>query len=175
MLSVHVENSFSDKALSYNFWGVPQGSILGPLLFLPRYVNDMVQAIYCDLLLYADETGLIFNIRTLIYRTLANWIEIFQISATGSWITSWVFILLSEDRAKSILAPLNKCKKLHELNISYGSLKIKQYHLEVTYLGCILDESLSGESMVLNVVSKINTHLKFLYQKNIFVTSMAKY
>ena len=63
MLSVHVENSVSDKAII--ICGVPQGSVLGPLLFL-LYVNDMVQAVNCDLLLYADDTGLIFNIRTLI-------------------------------------------------------------------------------------------------------------
>ena len=56
MFSVHVEKRFSDKA--FISCGVPQGSILGPLLFL-LYVNDMVQAVNCDLLLYADDTGLI--------------------------------------------------------------------------------------------------------------------
>ena len=40
--------------------GVPQGSILGPLLFL-LYVNDMPQALSCDLLLYADDSCLIFQ------------------------------------------------------------------------------------------------------------------
>ena len=56
MFSVHVENSFSDKAIT--ICGVPQGSILGPLL---KYVNDMVQAVNCDLLIYADDTSLIFQ------------------------------------------------------------------------------------------------------------------
>ena len=40
--------------------GVPQGSIMCPLLFL-LYVNDMSQAIQCDLLLYADDSVLIFS------------------------------------------------------------------------------------------------------------------
>ena len=40
--------------------GVPQGSILGPLLFL-IYVNDMSQAVECDLYLYADDSCLLFQ------------------------------------------------------------------------------------------------------------------
>ena len=40
---------------------MPQGSILGPLLFL-LYVNDMKQAASCDLfLLYADDSCLVYQ------------------------------------------------------------------------------------------------------------------
>ena len=47
--------------------------------------------------------------------------------------------------------------------------EIKQY-AQVKYLGCILDQSLSGESMALNVVDKVNSRLKCLHRKNCFLT-----
>ena len=156
MFSVHIENSFSDKG--HIICGVPQGSILWSLLFL-LYINDMVQAVNFDLL-YADDTGLMLHYKQI------NITE-HQLNINFSNICNWFVdnklgIHFGEYKTKSILfAPFNKCKKLCKLNISYDSLKIKQY-LEVTYLG--------GESMTLNAVSKINTYLKFLYRKSKFLS-----
>ena len=43
-----------------------------------------------------------------------------------------------------------------------NDIKIKQ-HTRVTYLGCILDNTLSGESMAIKATGKIGGKLKFLY------------
>ena len=37
-------------------------------------------------------------------------------------------------------------------------------------LGCMLDETISGETMALSFINKINNKLKFLYRKNRFLT-----
>ena len=55
---VNIEKSFSEPTTIT--CGVPQGSILGPVLFL-LYVNDMPQAVSCELLLYADDTCLVYS------------------------------------------------------------------------------------------------------------------
>ena len=46
---------------------------------------------------------------------------------------------------------------------------MKQYHA-VTYLGCLLDESLSAESMALKILNKVNSRLILLYRKNRFLS-----
>ena len=55
---VNTNNHFSD--LSKISFGAPQGSILGPLLFL-LVVNDMPQAVHPNLFLYADDSGLTYQ------------------------------------------------------------------------------------------------------------------
>ena len=55
------------------------------------------------------------------------------------------------------------------LYIVHNGIEVK-LHPKVKYLGYILDESLSGESMAMNVIDKINSRLQFLYRQNLSLT-----
>ena len=64
-------------------------------------------------------------------------------------------IHFGEDKTKFILfASKRRAKKIRQLNIKYKDINIKQ-HSEVTYLGCVLDETMSGEPMALKVINKL--------------------
>ena len=74
-----------------------------------------------------------------------------------------VSIYFGEHQTKSILfASKSKIKKVPKLNITNKNKQFKKLS-EVTYLGCILDEAMSGESVALKVINKIR--LKFLLRK----------
>ena len=52
-----------------------------------------------------------------------------------------------------------------KLSISYEDHSLKQ-HSTVEYLGCYLDSNLSGESMALRVLKKIDIKLNFLWRQS---------
>ena len=127
----------------------------------------MPQAVKCDLFLYADDTCLVCQHKDI------NKIEN-QLNEDFSNICDWFLdnklsIHFGEDKTKSILfASKFKRKNIKKLHIKYGVIQINQ-HSKVKYLGCLLDETMSGEATALNVVNKTNNKLKFLYHKNSFL------
>ena len=133
------------------------------------YVNDMPQALSCDLLIYADDSCLIFQYKDV--KEIEKVLNKFFSDLCDWFVDNKLSIHFGEDKTKCVLfASKNKVKKAEPLNIIYKGTEIKQ-HSNVNYLGCILDESLSGESMGLHVVKKLNSRLKFLYRKNKFLSS----
>ena len=129
MFLVNIENKLSD--LGKISCRVPQGSILGPLLFL-IYVNDMPQAITSALLLYADDSCILYQHKDVVqiekgcnedFENLCDW-----------FVDNKLSIHFGEDRTKSILfASKWRAKNIRQLNIKYNVINIKQ-HSEVAYL-----------------------------------------
>ena len=162
---VNVESTFSDPADLK--CGVPQGSILGPLLFL-LYINDLPQAVSdCDVRLYADDTCISFTHKNISeieaklnsdFNNLCDW-----------FIDNKLSIHFGEDKTKSILfSPKNKRISADPIIIKRDDVTLKQFST-VEYLGCLLDETLSGRDMALKVLTKINGKLRFLYRQGKFL------
>ena len=124
--------------------GVPQGSILGPLL----YVNGMPQAVNSEILLYADDTCLIYtgkDIKTIerlntYFSTLCDW-----------FIDNKLSVHFGDETTKSVL--FGQLPHQRDLELRYGDIEIKQ-NSKLTYLGRILDNNLSGEFMATKVLSR---------------------
>ena len=146
---------------------VPQGSILGSLLFL-LYVNDMPHAVNSDLLLYEDDTCLMYMGKDI--KTIEEQLNTDFSSLCHSFSNNKLSAHFGEEKTKSILFETKQqLKNQRDLDLRYEDIEIKQ-HSKVTYLGCILDNDLSGESMATKVLSLVNKRLKFVHWKQKFLT-----
>ena len=74
-------------------------------------------------------------------------------------------IHFGEDKTKSILfGSKHKLRKVDKLNITYQGI-------DITYLVCILYETMSGEPMAYKTIKKINSRLNYLFRKKHFLTT----
>ena len=134
---VHIKNTFPEPGKPLR--RVPQGSILRPL----HSLNDMPQAVDCELLLCANETCLkcqhkdITEIESALnknFTMLCKW-----------FVDTKVSIYFGENKTKSILfGSKHEIKNSKPLKIQYNDTKTKEYS-KVTYLVCIFDEIFSGK------------------------------
>ena len=124
----------------------------------------MPQAVISELLLYADDTCHIYIGKDT--KTIEEQLNRDFNSLCEWFIDNKLSIHFGEQKTKPTKGHL---KNQTDLNIKYGDIKIKQ-HNNVTYLGCILDNNLFGEPMVIKVLGLVNGRLKFLYWKQRFLT-----
>ena len=125
-------------------WCSPsQGSIVGSLLFL-LYINNLPQAVVSDLLLYADDTNVVSQHKNV---TEIEKQQLWGFSSLCEWfVENKRSIHFEQDKTKSIIfGTKHNLQNAKVLNIVYNCIDIKQYE-EVKYLGCVLDQSLPGES-----------------------------
>ena len=128
----------------------------------------MPQAIKLSLLLYADDSCLMYQHKDIakIEKILNEDLE----NICDWFVDKKLRIHFGDDKTKSIIfASKRRVKNIRKLNIRYKETNINQ-KAQVTYLECVLDESMSGEPMALKLINKINGKLKFLYRKSKFLT-----
>ena len=162
---VSIENKYS--SISKISCSVPQGLILVPLLFL-IYVNDMKQAVSSNLLLYADDSCLVFQHKhvTEIEKHVNN-----DFSNLCEWfLDNKLSIHFGEDKTKSILFGTKRnLRKVGKLKTTYQGIDINQ-NSHVTYLGCILDETMSVEPMAYKTIKNITSRPNYLFRKKQYLT-----
>ena len=137
--------------------GVPQGSVLGPLLFI-IYINDMPNNIASNIKLYADDA--------LLYRTIHSVTDIHilqhHLDMLHQWASTW---LMTFNPTKCEFLQLTK--KNHPLKSQYhiDNKQIKQV-TTAKYLGVTIDKNLNWSDHTSRVVNKANSVLGFL-QRNV--------
>merc|ERR1739840_50068 len=139
--------------------GVPQGSILGPLLFL-CYVNDMPISLKCKLLLYADDSALLVSGSdpNIIAETLSN-----ELKSCRQWLIDNKLSLHLGKTEAILFGSKRKLRKVTTFAVKCDNEIIQNVH-SVKYLGIQLDEDLAGESIVKETIKKANSRLRFLYR-----------
>jgi hypothetical protein len=156
---VHMYNVDSD--LQKVTHGVPQGSVLGPKLFI-MYINDL-----CDVskllkcVLFADDTSLYCSgkdIEQLLDKVeneltiLKKWFDINKLS-------------LNLKKTKFIIFGNKKINEQAKLKIN--DVEIERVN-ENTFLGTIIDNKLNWKPQINNIKSKISKTIAILYKiKNI--------
>lgn len=157
---VLVNNTSSDYCSITH--GVPQGSCLGPLLFLV-YINDIAEYLPTESLnLYADDTAIL---------AVADDIHSLncKLQSLASDLSKWCLhnklnINIGKSKtmhfAPSIQRSNSSC---NSLSISINNAHIEQVH-HYKYLGFIIDDQLNCRKLVSNTVSKLNNIL-FTFRK----------
>ena len=80
--------------------GVPQGSILGPLLFL-IYINDLPNGLQSNPKLFADDTSLFATVKDITTSTVSLNYDLTKIS---EWAVQWIILILANKLKSYYLA-----------------------------------------------------------------------
>ena len=145
---------FNNVASNYSTitCGVPQGSVLGPLLFL-IYINDLVDIIEnCDTFLYADDTVLVTSASNIhdAHRSLqhdldniTNWCKGNRLSLNIKKTKSMIFG--TRHRVKRVFAP-----RLHMNNVPLD------YVTTYKYLGITTDQTLNFNPNLNQIIKTVS-------------------
>jgi hypothetical protein len=164
----NINGSFSNPLNVHT--GVPQGSILGPLLFI-IYINDLSMSLdQCSVNMYADDTafytkGHIANDTHAIICTLQS-----DLCNVSEWLDANKLSLHIGKTACMLFCSKQKRRHVMEktLDLSLHGQEIEQVKM-YKYLGVTIDEDLTFNIHVDNVIKKINRSLGVLKRASPYV------
>ena len=139
--------------------GVPQGSILGPLLFL-IYINDLSISVNCGLSLYADDSALIYAHKDpkLIGEHLS-----LQLTSCQRWLIDNRLSLHVGKTEAILFGTGRRLKRAEGFEVTCDGAAVKQV-TSVKYLGVILNSCMDGKAHAENVLRQCAGRLSFLYR-----------
>lgn len=146
---------YSQSSLHSIDCGVPQGSVLGPLLFL-IYVNDICNCTHdCSIKLFADDTNA-FIYDTCIVDLFSRANSVMQ--SMNNWFTANKLSLSLEKTCYTVFTNRKDITTDHKIKLgNHVICRIKH----CKYLGVVLDEKLSWRE-----------HIEYLFAKLIKFTSI---
>ena len=117
--------------------GVPQGSILGPLLFL-IYVNDLSNSTTISPRLFADDTSLVLSSPSIpsLRQTCNN-----ELCNLKSWCDA-NYLQVNPSKCVSLIIPFKQNESIHEMQLFYNESVIANKNV-CKYLGVFIDSKLN--------------------------------
>ena len=147
--------------------GVPQGSILGPLLFL-IYINDLADGLSSNAKLFADDTSLFSVVHNA--NTTANELnnDLVKISR---WAYQWKmsFNPNPNKQAQEVIFSI-KTKKEYHPPLAFNDDNVSGTN-SPKHLGVVLDNRLSFEDHLKMVLNKVNKTIGLLHNLHILPRS----